>query len=114
MTPGARIKAARLRLEINRSELGRRCGVSGQTVLNWEDNRVRPGGKHLDLLAEALSLSPAEIMFGETDRPAPPAPMQSLDQAGLERIQSILRQFEGRHLPHVERMLLDLLAMLRK
>lgn len=113
-SPGSRIKAARLRLEINRAELGRRVGVSGQTVLNWEEDRVRPGGKHLDVLSEALSVSPAQLMFGERERPTPAAASPSPDQEGLERIQSILRQFRGEHIPHVERMLLDLLAMLRK
>lgn len=110
---GKRIKSARQALDINRAELGRRVGVSGQTVLNWEEDRVRPGSENLEPLAKALNVKPAALLFGEEApaAPAPPPVTTSQDESAIQRINLMLRQFQPEHLVHVERVVLDLLSL---
>ena len=64
---GQRLRAAREAAGVTRAELGRAAATSGTVVLNVEEGRSRksPSIATIEALADALSLSPAWLAFGE-------------------------------------------------
>lgn len=52
-----KIRELRLSKNISQSELGQVIGVSGQTILNWENNIFEPKIEHLIKLADYFNVS---------------------------------------------------------
>ncbi len=47
---------------LSRSELAEACGVSRQTIWEWESGRARPTALRQRKLLEALKITPAELL----------------------------------------------------
>ena len=54
---------------ISQSELGQLIGVSGQTILNWENNIFEPKIEHLIKLADYFNVSVDEILGRTINEP---------------------------------------------
>lgn len=46
----------RERLQLSAADYGELCGVTGQTIYNWEQGKARPQRRQLGALAEARKL----------------------------------------------------------
>jgi DNA-binding transcriptional regulator YiaG len=68
---GERIKAARLHLSLNLSQLARLTGVSSQAVQQWEEGVFQPRGNNLRKVSEALHMQPQYIQFGDNNSQTP-------------------------------------------
>ncbi len=64
MTLGMRIKQTRKRLEMSQRVLGRAIGVDQSSVAGWESDRARPRPRHLQALAQTLSVTAAWLAYG--------------------------------------------------
>ncbi len=62
---GQNIKHLREYLGISQEELAHRTGVHSNTVARWERDEVSPRGLSMAKLANALQVSPAELLNGE-------------------------------------------------
>ena len=56
------IKDARLRSGLSQEELGRRIGVTGQAVGQWENGATLPRGFHVQRLVTELGMDPVEVL----------------------------------------------------
>lgn len=59
---GTNIKSIRKSLGLTQTELAEKAGVSAQSIWLWETGQTSPKGKRLDRLAEALEISPDELL----------------------------------------------------
>lgn len=94
-------KAGRLTLE----QLGRKVGVSGSTIRNWEKGSTIPIPPHLEKLADELGVS-VFVLSVEQPEPQPNgsvaiwdlviADMRARDHIGRERYGTPLQAFNGR------------------
>lgn len=57
----AKLVANRKKLGLSAVDFGKIIGVSGQTIYQWEQGKVRPRSAQLEKLAMARTLSPREI-----------------------------------------------------
>ena len=64
---GQNIKRFRENLGISQEELAHRADVHSNTIARWERDEVSPRGTSLAKLANALQVSPAALLTGETD-----------------------------------------------
>lgn len=64
-TIGSRIAAAREKKGLNQSELGRRLGVTPQSVQAWESDKNVPRPKRLSEIADAIGVSVATLVGEE-------------------------------------------------
>ncbi|MBO2684963.1 S24 family peptidase [Shewanella algae] len=64
-TLGERLKAYRKSSKLTQAELGKRVGVSGATISQWESGDTSPKGENLHKLARALSTSADLLLFGK-------------------------------------------------
>jgi len=62
MSPGQRIRAARLDADLTLVALGRALGVKYQQIQAWESGRRNPGRKHLPQLAAVLGLALEDLL----------------------------------------------------
>ena len=62
--PGERIRLARLQLKLTQQELGKKIGVTGNSVACWENGVRGIKMKHLAALAEALNTTPDYLLCG--------------------------------------------------
>jgi transcriptional regulator with XRE-family HTH domain len=78
MNVGERIRRLREDAGLSRAELGRRIGVSGAAVGQWEKqaNGVRPS--NVEKVAEVLG-KPLEIFYSDSHVPASAAPLSDED-----------------------------------
>ena len=58
MTVGEKIKKRRIEMKMTTSELGAKIGVQSSAISKYEKGRVDPKSSTLQLLAEALEVSP--------------------------------------------------------
>lgn len=67
---GQRIVDRRTELNLTQHELGlRTLKISGNEISRWERGQNKPSSENLELLAEALGVSPSYLLFG-ADAPA--------------------------------------------
>lgn len=76
-----RIARARKALRLSQTELGRRIGVTKQTISNYETGAREPDFEMVDKLADALNTS-FSYLVGGTDDPTPPEPIEYTDADG--------------------------------
>jgi DNA-binding transcriptional regulator YiaG len=57
-----RLAAHRAKLGLSAEDYGRLCGVSGQSIYKWEQERSRPRQKQLDALAAIRGMKRPEAM----------------------------------------------------
>lgn len=69
---GERIRLARDRLKMPRSQLAERVGVSGAAVTLWEQGGQSPSAPKLNAVAHELGMS-VEYLLGGPENPIPPA-----------------------------------------
>ena len=82
MSLGTSIKQARKRLEMSQRVLGRAIGVDQSSVAGWESDRAGPRPRHLQTLAQALSVTAAWLAYGVVE--SGPLPLiASLGDGGL-------------------------------
>jgi transcriptional regulator with XRE-family HTH domain len=62
---GTKLKRARLAKAMNQRQLAQAAGVTKTTLVQLENNRSQPHPSTLGKLAEALDVSPADLMEGE-------------------------------------------------
>ena len=60
---GSTIKDYRIRAQMDQEQVGRACGLTGNTVSNWERGVSRPDLKLIPLLCDLLGI-PLEVFFG--------------------------------------------------
>ncbi|PHS64363.1 MAG: hypothetical protein COB09_08285 [Thalassobium sp.] len=58
------IRTKRKELQLTQGELGKLCGVSKTTVVNWEQGINKPKGEHLIALGRALKVGAEAILTG--------------------------------------------------
>lgn len=63
---GSRIAFARKALQLNQVELGKRIGVSGQTISNWETARYLPSASDVVALVKVLGCT-SDFLLGLSD-----------------------------------------------
>jgi len=63
----ARIKAVMAAKEISQAELVRRTGIRASSVSDWLSGKYTPKQDKIDLVATALGVSPAWLMYGTDD-----------------------------------------------
>jgi transcriptional regulator with XRE-family HTH domain len=99
-TAAQRIKAGRLALTLNQSELAKLVGISSQALANWEHGKFQPAGDNLIKLSNALNTTPEYIVFGITKHQQTSAELTAIlhgdrfKQAFHEAIHSMLIQSE--------------------
>ncbi|ARB46528.1 helix-turn-helix transcriptional regulator [Alloalcanivorax xenomutans] len=69
-----RLKAARKRLGLTQEQLAAELEVTKAAVSAWENDRDRPGFRHLPLLKSVLGISLDELVYGEADGGLPEVP----------------------------------------
>lgn len=62
MTTGERIRAARKKAHLTQKELGRRMGLSPQSVAQWENDLRNPKIETIRALAKALEISERDLL----------------------------------------------------
>jgi DNA-binding XRE family transcriptional regulator len=62
---GEKLKRARLAKAMNQRQLAERAGVTKTTLVQLENNRSQPHPSTLGKLADALDVSPADLIEGE-------------------------------------------------
>lgn len=68
-TIGGRISLARDALDMPVEQVSRLIGVTGQTWLNWENDRSAPQASHLEDIAGALNVSLFWLLSGRGTGP---------------------------------------------
>lgn len=69
MTWNARLKAARIKKGITKSELAKQARVSAPTVTDWENGQIKKiDGENLLRVCSALSVSPTWLILGENEQ----------------------------------------------
>ena len=63
----ARIKMLMAAKEISQAELVRRTGIRASSVSDWLSGKYTPKQDKIDLVAAALGVSPAWLMYGKDD-----------------------------------------------
>lgn len=86
---GSRLRSARDELGLSQPELGKRLGVSGQTIKEWEKGRSAPPLGKLDDIARELGRSVEWFFHGEES--TSPKPGADLPPPADERELLILR-----------------------
>ncbi len=61
-TFGARLQRLRAERGLSQSQIAARLGVSKPTVWAWEHGKARPLGERIGALAQALGVTPAELL----------------------------------------------------
>ncbi len=59
---GSAARRGRLSADLTADQLAVQVGVAEQTVLRWERGEVSPTADHLGALAEALDITPADLL----------------------------------------------------
>jgi transcriptional regulator with XRE-family HTH domain len=62
---GQKLKRARLAKAMNQRQLAERAGVTQTTLVQLENNRQEPHPSTLGKLADALDVSPADLIEGD-------------------------------------------------
>lgn len=100
-----RIIEAREAMGLTSAQLARRLGVQTRTLARWERGRTEPRSNRLVLLAGVLNVSPAWLLSGQGEAPAPQGMdvelrrlRQEIDElrANLEQNVEILRAMSDR------------------
>lgn len=74
-----RIASRRKELGLTQRALAQLVGLSGVSILKWENGQNEPSGKNLFALSDALKCSPAWLLFGDEDKSPTPASKLPLD-----------------------------------
>ncbi len=67
----ARIKEIMTAKGISQAELVRRTGIRASSISDWLSGKYTPKQDKIDLMAAALGVSPAWLMYGKTDSDNP-------------------------------------------
>lgn len=62
-----RLRELRLKSELTQNEIGAKLGVSGQTILNWENGIYEPKIKQLIQLADLFNISIDYLVERDSD-----------------------------------------------
>lgn len=91
MTFAEKLKLYRERLDISRSELGRRTGLSRSIISRWERGERSPKIEQLDVLARFFNVDITDLFGDET-------PIRTFKKSPLEDLQSVYDKLtdEGR------------------
>ena len=65
MKLGENILKSRKRSGLSQEQLGEQCGVTRQTISNWELGETAPNPEQLKLLSKALNISIDELLDNE-------------------------------------------------
>ena len=68
-TVGIRLKQARDKRKLTMAALGVKAGVGASTINNIEKGKKVPRGDTVELLAIALDVDPAWLLFGTGNKP---------------------------------------------
>ncbi|ECJ2444978.1 helix-turn-helix domain-containing protein [Salmonella enterica subsp. diarizonae] len=68
-----RITMRRKELGLTQRALAKMVGLSGVSILKWENGQNEPSGKNLFALSNALKCSPTWLLFGDEDKSPTPA-----------------------------------------
>lgn len=68
-TVGIRLKQARDRRKLTMAALGEKAGVGASTINSIEKGKKVPRGDTIELLAIALEVEPAWLLFGTGQKP---------------------------------------------
>ncbi|MGS5311362.1 helix-turn-helix domain-containing protein [Escherichia coli] len=71
-----RITMRRKELGLTKLALAKMLGLSGVSILKWENGQNEPSGKNLFALSDALKCSPTWLLFGDED--SSPTPVDEL------------------------------------
>lgn len=69
-TIGSRIQLARVKNGQSREHVAAACGVTAQTVANWETDKTTPGLEHAEPLCAILGISASTLIYGREKRSA--------------------------------------------
>ena len=58
------LRAARARLKLNQTALGRQIGIGQGAITKWETGKSSPPVDHLLILADALGATAADLLAG--------------------------------------------------
>ncbi|WP_084713192.1 helix-turn-helix domain-containing protein [Streptacidiphilus rugosus] len=83
---GARVRAARLRVSLTQEHLARRAGLTRGSITNIESGAQAPPPYRLALLAEALSVAPADLLPPLVET----GPTAGLPEAWADAVQSVM------------------------
>lgn len=107
MSLGKAIAQSRKERGWTQAELGEKLGVHQSHVTRWESDRVKPREKTLASIAEALDVSPEELLFSGQDVIASSlniedpelvgllADIPKLEEEQLGALKIVLRNFLG-------------------
>lgn len=95
MTTGQLIKAARKKAGVTQEELGKKIGVSGSSMAQWENDLRNPKLDTLQRIAAALGVGVAQLMppdnyWEDTDGNGHTEPMEPPAAAPKDRIDAAL------------------------
>lgn len=76
MEMSERIAMRRKELGLTKLALAKMLGLSGVSILKWENGQNEPSGKNLFALSDALKCSPTWLLFGDED--SSPTPVDEL------------------------------------
>ncbi|BDI41556.1 helix-turn-helix domain-containing protein [Escherichia coli] len=76
MEMSERITMRRKELGLTKLALAKMLGLSGVSILKWENGQNEPSGKNLFALSDALKCSPTWLLFGDED--SSPTPVDEL------------------------------------
>ena len=65
------LRAARARLKLNQTALGRQIGIGQGAITKWETGKSSPTVDQLLILADALGATAADLLAGCVHTPAP-------------------------------------------
>ena len=94
MTIGKRIRAARLRADLNQSEMARRLGIKPQAVQSWERDKkpVTPKPARIPSIARVLGVTESYLYDTEAAASGKPDP----DQFGVGTpVKQLLQRIAG-------------------
>ncbi|HGU4446625.1 TPA: helix-turn-helix domain-containing protein, partial [Escherichia coli] len=97
-----RITMRRKELGLTKLALAKTLGLSGVSILKWENGQNEPSGKNLFALSDALKCSPAWLLFGDEDKS--PTPVDELPTELDEQQTQLLSLFN--QLPDSEKTIL--------
>ncbi|EGO8352083.1 helix-turn-helix domain-containing protein [Escherichia coli] len=102
MEMSERITMRRKELGLTKLALAKTLGLSGVSILKWENGQNEPSGKNLFALSDALKCSPAWLLFGDEDKS--PTPVDELPTELDEQQTQLLSLFN--QLPDSEKNIL--------
>ncbi|EPQ7459977.1 helix-turn-helix domain-containing protein [Escherichia coli] len=102
MEMSERITMRRKELGLTKLALAKTLGLSGVSILKWENGQNEPSGKNLFALSEALKCSPTWLLFGDEDKS--PTPVDELPTELDEQQTQLLSLFN--QLPDSEKDIL--------